>query len=1145
MSARPPKYAVAYIFTLSALSDALFSQLSKIPQDLILSFFEVNLDLIAFESQVFLMSVNSNSPTIDRILYASQSQRDYIFYLENVSTHLISLLATFEDFPIIRYYNPKGNHSSLSANVAFHLNKQLMEMSPEEKVYYKKSDPFGNQTKLFILDRSVDMVSPFLHEYGYQSMVNDRFSVEVNKITYQNIDDDSSYHVSVVDEKDPFWAEHRHKPSFTAAVLVEGALKQFIEENPDFDKNSKTSEQISELSKKVWGLQEYTEKKERLTGHVNILRALTAIGIQHKLKDIADFEQDIANGEDDEGNPVDQSKIDEDFHRLLKDVGILVEDKLRIFLIYVLCSKQQPSEESLFSLWEESCGMTAIEETLTSLKQRLNGLRCFDLDYFNGFQELMDELFENLDYQIFPCVNNEDLNEEDSNNNIGDAMKSGTQGGAGLKYKFKSFKPTWGTKRLVGSFHGDEDFRKNGARIILFFLGGVSFPEIRSCYKLSKKHNRQIYIGSTHIITPRYFLEELSEYKTKANNLPIPRPRPVNFTPKKKVVSKSYEDVSLPPLVLEISKQSSPSHSTPNLNFNKAEVAVSDIQLDNEEDAAPLIFQPRTSSKFASTESNSSSPVIKSPELNYPSSSLDSLVSSENNKVLSSGSLDVTGTPLSPLSSALQSPPPENETRDSRESKDSRDSRESRDSRDFKDSKDCKSQQSEGNVSSLRNSSRERNSISNSNKNNYSGLGNKFSSSTPPPSSKIGADFRKPAEVQTFANSSKYKKDTEPPVAIPILKKRNHQDDDSSFSSPHPEDLVLTSPQPTNFHNVNIKVESSSPPKPSPQNFDFNAKTENFSKSPNSESLATHHQPSHGTAFPSHIHRTSSPVDIQSNNAPSYQRPLSPSTQVPTSKVQQSPSVSPNHHGNTQGNGSIQSSPVYSNASAPIPMPSSNNSSNIYSSNVSHRPGSSPISSNFSGNIRIYQSSSPQNSGITSNLPPRSFIPNSSQPVNQYYRPSAQPSQQQPPVSSHYQPPQVPTRISSSMNAYAHPAFVKRPVTSQNAAFVGNSSGAIPVPNRPVNPSRPSGQPYQPQVIITQRPAYNSPQQQQFGNPIYNPPPNSSQQQFIPHRQFVQHPPQPNQAHGSPQIQQQFRPVNSQQSPNYQNPPYQQNQHRG
>ena len=58
----------------------------------------------------------------------------------------------------------------------------LVSLSPAQK----PSEPPRPQSMLFVVDRSMDPVAPFLHEFTYQAMVNDLLEVEDGK-TYKSV----------------------------------------------------------------------------------------------------------------------------------------------------------------------------------------------------------------------------------------------------------------------------------------------------------------------------------------------------------------------------------------------------------------------------------------------------------------------------------------------------------------------------------------------------------------------------------------------------------------------------------------------------------------------------------------------------------------------------------------------------------------------------------------------------------------------------------------------------------------------------------------------------------------------------------------------------------------------------------------------
>lgn len=52
--------------------------------------------------------------------------------------------------------------------------------------------------------------------------------------------------------------------------------------------------------------------------------------------------------------------------------------------------------------------------------------------------------------------------------------------------------------------------RRNVPRIIIFIIGGITMSEMRCAYEvMSKNSNYDIILGSTHILTPKTFLNDV------------------------------------------------------------------------------------------------------------------------------------------------------------------------------------------------------------------------------------------------------------------------------------------------------------------------------------------------------------------------------------------------------------------------------------------------------------------------------------------------------------------------------------------------------------------------------------------------------------------------------------------------------------
>lgn len=104
-------------------------------------------------------------------------------------------------------------------------------------------------------------------------------------------------------------------------------------------------------------------------------------------------------------------------------------------------------------------------------------------------KDLMEEILdEKLDQRAFPFLSNRP-------NMQGSGAFSGS-----------SARPTWHRNDK------QQQQQRSGPRLIVFVIGGISYSEMRSAYEVTTQNKKwEVIIGSDQILTPRTFLNNLSE----------------------------------------------------------------------------------------------------------------------------------------------------------------------------------------------------------------------------------------------------------------------------------------------------------------------------------------------------------------------------------------------------------------------------------------------------------------------------------------------------------------------------------------------------------------------------------------------------------------------------------------------------------
>ena len=82
----------------------------------------------------------------------------------------------------------------------------------------------------------------------------------------------------------------------------------------------------------------------------------------------------------------------------------------------------------------------------------------------------------------------------------------------------RSAKPTWARTRAAAT--GPKQ------RVIVFVAGGATYSESRVCYEVSQAHSRDVFLATTHMLTPNLFLRQVGDLSVDRRRLHLPMDRP-------------------------------------------------------------------------------------------------------------------------------------------------------------------------------------------------------------------------------------------------------------------------------------------------------------------------------------------------------------------------------------------------------------------------------------------------------------------------------------------------------------------------------------------------------------------------------------------------------------------------------------------
>lgn len=239
-----------------------------------------------------------NLPTAYTFLNSPSSNDQFLEqYIERIVDGLVSVLVTMRVMPIIRC--PPGNENPLSHMVAMKLEERIRELlrsGPQAAELFSASPSGGargvpadagpgassQRPLLCILGRDVDLITMLHHTWTYQALTHDMFGLRLNKLTVPVDGTDSSAPPKPktydVDESDAFWTQHAGDAFPEVGTAVHEAIEEYKKKSANMS-SSKPEDDPTQalapgLAEAINALPEMTEKKRSIDMHTNIAMAL-------------------------------------------------------------------------------------------------------------------------------------------------------------------------------------------------------------------------------------------------------------------------------------------------------------------------------------------------------------------------------------------------------------------------------------------------------------------------------------------------------------------------------------------------------------------------------------------------------------------------------------------------------------------------------------------------------------------------------------------------------------------------------------------------------------------------------------------------------------------------------------------------------
>ncbi|XP_066134601.1 syntaxin-binding protein 2 isoform X5 [Saccopteryx bilineata] len=462
-------YKAAHIFFTDTCPEPLFSELGRSRlAKVVKTLKEIHLAFLPYEAQVFSLDAPHSTYNLYCPFRANERSRQ----LEVLAQQIATLCATLQEYPAIRYHKgPEDTaqlaHAVLAKLNAFKADTPSLGEGPEK-----------TRSQLLIMDRAADPVSPLLHELTFQAMAYDLLDIEQD--TYRKVTE---------------------------------LLKTFCESK----RLTTDKANIKDLSHILKKMPQYQKELNKYSTHLHL-----ADDCMKRFKDsvekLCSVEQDLAMGSNAEGEKIkDAMKL---IVPVLLDASVPAYDKIRVLLLYILL-RNGVSEENLAKLIQhanvqahsslirnlEQLGATVTNPggsgTSSQLERRERFETTYQLSRWNPvikdvMEVPLDAVEDRLDRKLWPFVSDP-------------APMPSSQAAVSARF---------------GHWHKNKAGveARAGPRLIIYIVGGVAMSEMRAAYEVTRATDGkwEVLIGSSHILTPTRFLDDLKMLDQKLEDISLP-----------------------------------------------------------------------------------------------------------------------------------------------------------------------------------------------------------------------------------------------------------------------------------------------------------------------------------------------------------------------------------------------------------------------------------------------------------------------------------------------------------------------------------------------------------------------------------------------------------------------------------------------
>ena len=475
-----PLYDFIHLIFCSKISEENIAKLGKVKNLVyaLISIREVNMNLLAIDENLFSLNFKKENLIMKKKI--SEKEEGVIQDLANQALSVLTILKNFEN---IRLIYQKGENTEKFAHEFRAKTQKIVNKMSKKKIMKNNSPVF-----FFVLNRGSDLLTPLLRDMSYSGMFFNILEKTEYKLDYEieNEKQEKVAQSSKLNEKDFIWQKYKYKSANTAAVEIQEAFKNFVQQNSD-NKNKDVLDNVRNLPQ----LQEFIKDFSK---HLSTIRKIFEKTNSSDFKNVFAYEQGIVTRKKRNGQPFEFSEID--CEKIEKEF-----DKIRLSLLahFSYNHDLEKLKDGLLSDDQSRIKFSKIVDFFLKVQEK-------NIDYL-GFEENQVQYYKPRICEYLEKLVKNDFFDENRQNkkfkkfDISPKEKNGEKSNFFKNWEFK--------KKILDD---DSDL----PIIVFFYIGGISLNEVAALTKLQqnelKDYRLKLVFGGTSVHSPYSFLTKYLDF---------------------------------------------------------------------------------------------------------------------------------------------------------------------------------------------------------------------------------------------------------------------------------------------------------------------------------------------------------------------------------------------------------------------------------------------------------------------------------------------------------------------------------------------------------------------------------------------------------------------------------------------------------